>query len=319
MNELEKIRAMAMRHAGQTNLLIPRLLSYSLDHPTEVDPMIYDPAVSLVIQGTQRMFIGGKMFEYGPGQSMVVAAEIAALGQICEASQDKPFLAVGLFLDPALLSNLILEMAALPELPIGSGYGLSTASESLLLAWRRLFELLDRPAEIPVMAQSLEHELMFRLLMGPHGGLLRQIAGADSRLMYIRKAMAWIRGHYTERLNFKAVAAVAGMSVSVFYDRFKAVAGVSPLQYQKYIRLHEARRRMIAGQESAAEVGFAVGYESASQFSREYRRLFGAPPARDAERAKVGLTRVAPRQWVPPGRDIAGPMADDAPAPQDRT
>ncbi|MBB3138640.1 AraC-like DNA-binding protein [Rhizobium pisi] len=289
MTELDKIRDIAMRHAGSPSLKLPRLFAYTLDHTTEIDPLIYDPAASLVIQGTQRMFIGDKKFEHGPGQSMIVAAEIAALGQVCEASQDRPFVAVGLFLDPALLSDLVLEMAAMPELPIESGYGVSTASASLLGAWGRLLELLDRPTEIPVMAQLLEHELMFRLLMGTHGGLLRQIAGSDSRLMHIRKAMAWIRDHYTERLDFKAVAALAGMSVSVFYDRFKAVAAVSPLQYQKYIRLHEARRRMIANQAGAAEVGFAVGYESASQFSREYRRLFGAPPGQDTKRAKAGL------------------------------
>jgi AraC-like DNA-binding protein len=234
------------------------------------------------------------MFEYGPGQSMIVAAEIAALGQVCEASPDRPFVAIGLYLDPSMLSDLVLEVAAMPELPMESGYGVSTASASLLGAWGRLVELLDRPSEIPVMAQSLEHELMFRLLMGPHGGLLRQIAGADSRLMHIRKAMAWIRDHYAERLDFKAVAALAGMSVSVFYDRFKAVAAVSPLQYQKYIRLHEARRRMIANQAGAAEVAFAVGYESASQFSREYKRLFGAPPGQDTKRAKAGLGGINP-------------------------
>ncbi|CAN5681944.1 AraC family transcriptional regulator [soil metagenome] len=289
MSELDKIRAMAIRHAGRTNSQLPKLFVYTLDHTTEVDPLIYDPAASLVIQGTQRMFIGGTMFEYGPGQSMIVAAEIAALGQICEASQDQPFLAIGLFLDQVLLSDLVLEMAAIPEVPVGSGYGVSTASASLLGAWGRLLELLDRPTEIPVMAQPLEHELMFRLLMGPHGALLRQIAGTDSRLMHIRKAMAWIRDHYTERVDFKEVAALAGMSTSVFYDRFKAVAAVSPLQYQKYIRLHEARRRLIANQETAAETAFAVGYESASQFSREYKRLFGAPPGQDTERAKAGL------------------------------
>ncbi|MDX8327105.1 AraC family transcriptional regulator (plasmid) [Agrobacterium tumefaciens] len=294
MSELDKIRAIAMRHAGRPSLKLPRLFAYTLDHTTEVDPLIYDPAASLVIQGTQRMFIGDKMFEYGPGQSMIVAAEIAALGQVCEASPDRPFVAIGLYLDPPMLSDLVLEMAAMPELPMESGYGVSTASASLLGAWGRLVELLDRPSEIHVMAQSLEHELMFRLLMGPHGGLLRQIAGADSRLMHIRKAMAWIRDHYAERLDFKAVAALAGMSVSVFYDRFKAVAAVSPLQYQKYIRLHEARRRMIANQAGAAEVAFAVGYESASQFSREYKRLFGAPPGQDTKRAKAGLGGINP-------------------------
>ncbi len=305
MSELDRIRAIAMRHAGRPGLKLPRLFAYTLDHTTEVDPLIYDPAASLVIQGTQRMFIGDKMFEYGPGQSMIVAAEIAALGQVCEASPDRPFVAIGLYLDPPMLSDLVLEMAAMPELPIESGYGVSTASASLLGAWGRLVELLDRPTEIPVMAQSLEHELMFRLLMGPHGGLLRQIAGSDSRLMHIRKAMAWIRDHYTEHLDFKAVAALAGMSVSVFYDRFKAVAAVSPLQYQKYIRLHEARRRMIANQAGAAEVAFAVGYESASQFSREYRRLFGAPPGQDAKRAKAGLGDINPPRAPGARPDVA--------------
>jgi AraC-like DNA-binding protein len=305
MSELDKVRAIAMRHAGSANPKLPRLFAYTLDHTTEIDPLIYDPAASLVIQGTQRMFIGDKMLEYGPGQSMIVAAEIAALGQVCEASQDSPFVAVGLFLDPALLSDLVLEMAAIPELPMESGYGVSTASVSLVGAWGRLVELLDRPAEIPVIAQSLEHELMFRLLMGPHGGLLRQIAGADSRLIHIRKAMAWIRDHFTERLDFKAVAALAGMSVSVFYDRFKAVAAVSPLQYQKYIRLHEARRRMVANQTGAAEVAFAVGYESASQFSREYRRLFGAPPGQDTKRAKAGFGAINPPKTPGARPDVA--------------
>jgi len=287
MDELDEIRAIAMRHAGSRHSKLPRLFSYTLDHTTEVDPLIYEPAVSLVIQGTQRMYIGDQVLEYGPGQSMIVAAEIAALGQICEASEDQPFLAVGLFLDPPLLSGLLVEIAAIPELPIGSGYGVSAAGASLVGAWRRLLELLDRPAEIPVIAKHLEHELLFRLLMGPHGSLLRQIGGAGSRLSQIRQAMAWIRDHYTDRLDFKAVAGMVGMSVSVFYSRFKAVALVSPLQYQKYIRLHEARRRMIANQAGAAEVAFAIGYESASQFSREYKRLFGAPPGRDADEARA--------------------------------
>jgi AraC-like DNA-binding protein len=137
--------------------------------------------------------------------------------------------------------------------------------------------------EIAVLAPHLEHELMFRLLMSPHGASLRQIARADSRLSRLRRAMAWIRQHYAERLSVDDMAAVAGMSVSVFHRRFKALTEVSPLQYQKQIRLHEARRRLVTEHAEAATVGYAVGYESASQFSREYKRLFGAPPRRDAD------------------------------------
>lgn len=289
MDELDAIRALVTRYAGQQHQRLPRLFAYTLNHTTEVDPLIYDPAVSLVIQGTQRMFIGDQVFEFGPGQSLIVAAELAALGQICEASHEKPFLALGLFLDTALLSDILIEVAGIPDLPMGSGYGVSTAGTTLVSAWRRLFELHDHPAEIPVMAPLLERELMFRMLMGPHGSLLRQLAGAGSRLSHIRRAMALIRNNYTEHLDFKAIAGMVGMSVSVFYSRFKAVAAVSPLQYQKYIRLHEARRRMIANHVNAAEVAFAVGYESASQFSREYKRLFGAPPGRDTRSARESV------------------------------
>ena len=131
MHEIDVIRAIARRHAGPPDPQLPRLFAYSLDHTTAVDALVYDPAVSLVVQGTQRMFIGDQVFEFGPGQSMIVAAEIAALGQICEASQAQPFLALGLFLDTALLSDVLLEMAEVPEVPIGSGYGVSTAGTSL--------------------------------------------------------------------------------------------------------------------------------------------------------------------------------------------
>lgn len=132
------------------------------------------------------------------------------------------------------------------------------------------------------MALHLEHELMFRLMMGPHAEMLRQVAGIDSRLSHIRKAMSWIRKNYREQISIEEMAAVAGMSESVFHRRFKAVTAVSPLQYQKHIRLQEARSRMLARQADAATVSHEVGYRSISQFSREYKRLFGAPPKRDA-------------------------------------
>lgn len=132
------------------------------------------------------------------------------------------------------------------------------------------------------MARNLEHELMFRFLMGPQGAMLRQIASSDGRLAHIRRAMSWIREHYAEHLTVEEMAEVAAMSVSVFHRRFKGVTGQSPLQYQNQIRLHEARRRLVVDQIPAAIVGFSVGYESPSQFSREYRRLFGAPPRQHA-------------------------------------
>jgi AraC-like DNA-binding protein len=283
MTDLDTIRAIALRHAGTPHPAMPRLLIYRVDNPNDASGLIYQPLVCLVLQGRKRTFIGDGVLEYGPSECMVVAAELTAMGQVCEASTDEPYLALNLYLDPAVISTILLDMNGLAEPAIGSGFGVAKAGPALLDAWCRLAGLLDRPDEIPVLATHLEHELMFRLLMGPHGALLRQIAGADTRLSHIRRAMAFVREHYAEHLSIEAMAAVAGMSVSVFHRRFKAVTGVSPLQYQKHIRLHEARRRLVTEHAEAGTVGYGVGYESASQFSREYKRLFGAPPRRDAD------------------------------------
>lgn len=290
MSDLALIRATALRHTGPPPAAMPRLWVYALDHTTEVAALVYDPVVCLVLQGAKRTFIGDRVLEYGAGDCMIVAAEIAAMGQICEASPEAQFLSANLYLDPAVISSVLLDMAGRPEPAVQPGYGISKADPALLDTWRRMVELLDRPDEIPVMAHHLEHELMFRLLSGPQGTLLRQIARSDTRLSRIRQSMAWIRERYAEHLSIEAMAAVAGMSVSVFHRRFKLVTGVSPLQYHKQVRLHEARRRMVSNHVKAANVAYAVGYESASQFNREYKRLFGSPPRRDAEK----LQRVDP-------------------------
>jgi AraC-like DNA-binding protein len=282
MEKLDEIRSLAIRHAGIQHPGLSRLSVHSIAEPTETSPLVYDPMAFIVLQGAKRTIIGDKVFEYGPGQTMVVAAEITAMGQICEASADKPFLSLGLQLDPAVITNVVLYLSETPELQIQPGFGFSIANSELIGAWQRLLEVLDRPKEVAVMALHLEHELMFRMMMGPHAEMLRQIAGVDSRLSHIRKSMAWIREHYAEQLSVEDMAAVAGMSMSVFHRRFKAVTAVSPLQYQKHIRLQEARRRMVSRQTDAAAVSFEVGYKSTSQFSREYKRLFGAPPRRDA-------------------------------------
>jgi len=278
-----RYRAIALRHAGTHNPALARFYVYRTDEPTAPGAFLYDPLVCLVLQGKKRTFIGNELLEYGAGDCITVAAEVAAIGQVCEASADEPYLGLNLYLDPEVIASVLLDLEALPDAPTPAGYAVSRAGEPLLDAWRRYCELLDHPAEIPVMASHLEHELMFRLLTAPQAALLRQIAGTGSRLTAVRRAMSWIREHFAEHLSIEAMATVAGMSVSVFHRRFKAVSGLSPLQYQKQVRLHDARRRLMSEDAEAATVGYAVGYESASQFSREYKRLFGAPPRRDAE------------------------------------
>jgi len=283
MDKLDETRALALRHAGAKHPGMARLSIISASKPTELEALVYEPMAFIVLQGTKRTIIGDKVFEYGPGQTMVVAAEITAMGHIIEASSEKPFLAINLDLDPAVIMNVVIYLAQAPELQMQPGFAFSMANAELIGAWKRLLEMCERPREIPVMALHLEHELMFRLMLSPHAEMLRQIAGVDSRLSHIRKAMAWIREHYTEQLTVEDMAAVAGMSESVFHRRFKEVTALSPLQYQKHIRLQDARRRMVSKKADAGSVSFAVGYRSASQFSREYKRLFGEPPRRDAD------------------------------------
>jgi len=257
---------------------------FTLSAPTEVMPIVYEPTACLVLQGAKRTMIGDTTLSYGAGECLVVATEVPALGQISEASEAEPYLALNLRLKSTRLAALLLDMAEMPESATAAGFGVTRAGAALLDAWRRMVELLDRPDEIPVLAPRLEDELLFRLLIGPQGGLLRQIARADSGISRIRRVIAWIRDHLADDLTIETMAEVSGMSVTTFHRRFKATTGVSPLQYQKQLRLHEARRRLIAGDAATAAVAFSVGYESASQFSREYKRLFGLPPGRDARR-----------------------------------
>ena len=282
MDKLDEIRALAIRHAGVKHPGMSRLSIISITEPTQLKALVYDPMAFIVLQGTKRTIIGDQVFDYGPGQTMVVAAEIAVMSKIMVASPDRPFLAINLDLDPSVIMNVVLYLSETQELQMQPGFAFSMANAELIGAWQRLLAMCERPREIPVMALHLEHELMFRLMLSPHAEMLRQIAGVDSRLSHIRQAMAWIREHYTEQLSVEDMAAVAGMSESVFHRRFKAVTALSPLQYQKHIRLQDARRRLVSKEADAASVSFAVGYKSTSQFSREYKRLFGEPPRRDA-------------------------------------
>jgi len=260
-----------------------RLEIMRLDHPTALQPVIYEPAVCLVLQGAKRAVIGDKALAYGEGDYFIAAAEVAALGRISDATKDEPYLALTLLLDPQVIAGVLLDLPKGTEPAVSSGFFTSTADSKLLDAWLRLVSVLERPDEAAVLAPMIEREILFRLLQSPSGVLLRQIAGGDNRLSNIRKAMAWLREHYAEPVRVEQLAAIAAMSPSVFHKHFKDVTALSPIQYQKHIRLHEARRRLSQAPLDAAGVAFSIGYESASQFSREYKRLFGASPVQDAK------------------------------------
>ncbi|TRC91034.1 AraC family transcriptional regulator [Mesorhizobium sp. WSM4310] len=280
---LQELIAIAGRHAHgrRTRTAIPRVTIGRSEVPTAPLPELCQPTVLFVLQGAKTVLIGDRTLRYGAGSYFVYAVETPATSQLIEASSAFPYMAIAFALDVGLIASLLIDHKPAVD---GDNFVTNRVDDELLDAWRRMLRLLDRPAEIPVLAPMLEREIAFRLLQGPQGAKLRQLARADGRLSQIRRATAWIRSHYNEPIDVTELAALAHMSNASFHRHFKAATAMSPIQYQKQVRLLEARHLLIAEPGSAARVAFAVGYESTSQFSREYARHFGLPPARDAAR-----------------------------------
>lgn len=272
---------------GRCETPVPRLMLVSSQIRTLPVPSVYQPLFCLVAQGAKRVVVGERIVHYSAGSYVVVSLDLPVCGEICEASQATPYLALTLQLTPALIAEVLMELAAKAAAEADApALGVSRATPEIADTVLRLLRLLERPDDIPFLAPMIERELIYRLMQGEQGPVLRQIALADSRLSQIARAIDRIKHDFDRPLRIETLADVANMSVSSFHRHFKAVTAMSPLQYQKQIRLHEARRLLMAQSEEAGRVGFAVGYESPSQFSREYVRMFGMPPARDAARLR---------------------------------
>lgn len=289
MDTLAELRAIAARHARgiRTPTPIPRVMLHQGCEPTDPQPGLLEPMLCVVLQGAKEVMMGEELLRYGAGCYAIATVELAVSGRISEASHARPYLAATLSLDRNALAGLIPELP--PRLrapPAPPGFAVSPIEPEHADAWLRLLRLIDRPDEVSVMAPMLEREILYRLLQGPQAGMIRQISLADSRLSQVRRAIAWIRDHFAEPLRVDDLAGLAGMSPAAFHRHFKAATAMSPVQFQKSLRLQQARRLLLVDHD-AARAGFAVGYESASQFSREYARLFGAPPARDAQRLRA--------------------------------
>lgn len=285
---IDELRALVARHADRPGPDRFRLIVRQSTAPTPPMPGLYEPMLCFILQGAKRAIVGDHILEYRSGQFLVASVGLPVVGEVIEASVEEPYRAVALSLDPAAIAALLLDLPGVAEGGSGSGFGISAMPAELIDPLLRLTRLLDRPGDRAVLAPMLEREILYRVLQGPQGALLRQIARSDSRLSRVRCAIDWIRQHYVEPLQVDHLAGLAGMSASSFHRHFKAVTAMSPLAYQKQIRLQEARRRLMATSEGAARIAYAVGYESPSQFSREYARLFGLPPVRDATRLRNG-------------------------------
>jgi AraC-like DNA-binding protein len=288
VDELARLKESITRHAGEslTRTALPGVSVICSPATTEPLGDVAEPTLAVVAQGVKETALNGRTFTYGAGQFLIVSVELPVVGHITQASADEPFLAFVLALRPEMIAALLLETAATARPGAAdatpAGLAVSDASPALLDATGRLLALLDAPGDATALAAGVEREVLWRLVTGPQGATVRQIGLADSRLAHLARTIRWIRRHYNETLRVEQLAALATMSVSSFHRHFRAVTAMTPIQFQKQIRLHEARARLVAEPGDVAGVGFAVGYDSPSQFSREYRRMFGAPPSRDA-------------------------------------
>ena len=285
----ERLRALAPRD-GISATPVPRLTVIRFSRTGESMPSVYSPSVCIAAQGSKAVRLGTERFVYGPSRFIVAAVDLPVMAHVVDASPDAPYLCVALELDLKAVASVLLDGELLDgaERTPALGMYVGDATPALLDAVTRLVRLADTPEDIAGLAPLTEREIIYRLLRSGHGARLAQMVRGHGQAHRIARSIAWIRTHVSEPLRVDRLAREAGMSVSSFHAHFKQVTALSPLQYQKHLRLHEARRLLVDEAMDAATAGHLVGYESPSQFSREYRRVFGAPPATDAK----GLLRV---------------------------
>lgn len=284
----EEFRRLVAQHApgGISATAIPGVLVSRMDDGGSPDESTTGTVLAIVAQGTKRLSVGGSVHDYGVGQYLVASVDLPVSGQFTDATPRHPALGLGLELRPEVIAELMLSSAAdfhrvargessPPAITVGE------VSPRLLDAAVRMLRLLDHPRDIPVLAPMIEREILWLIMTGEQGATVRQLGLADSSLSRVRHVVRWMREHFTEPLRVDQLAELARMSPSAFHRAFHAVTSMSPIQYQKTIRLQEARLRLIAGPGDIGATAYAVGYESPSQFSREYRRAFGASPSED--------------------------------------
>ncbi|MFV3073348.1 AraC family transcriptional regulator N-terminal domain-containing protein [Niveispirillum fermenti] len=261
------------------------------DMPSEVGHSIYQPSFGLVARGVKELMVGETPFHYAAGESLLCTADVPVTSQVTEASPSAPYLAVHLDIDPMVVADLLRERAGdRPRSDDTVMAGKYRLDPELLDPLIRLISLLDRPRDIPVLAPLIRREITWRLLHTDHGPLLSQLAFANGHATRIGRTTAWIRANYAEALNISDLAAQANMSVASFHRHFKAVTSMSPVQFQKRVRLQEARR-VLSGSSTISAVAYDVGYQSISQFNRDYRRLFNLTPSDDAATLRATLGR----------------------------
>ncbi len=291
MSHLGRLRSEIARLAGTGAgpVCVGGITVLSSERVTEPLGSINEPVFALVAQGAKRVVLGEHVYDFRAGQCLTVTVELPVTSQITHATPEAPYQVIGLALEPAVIAQLLLEAGPPVRRPYhGPAIATCDADDDLLDAVVRLLRLLDRPADFPVLAPAVRREIHWRLLNGPQAALVGEIGLAQGRVTLVARAIEWIKTHYDEVMRIDDLADSVGVSVSSLNRHFRAVTAMSPLQYQKQLRLQNARIRLMAAGHDVAAIGHAVGYDSASQFSREYRRMFGVPPGQDAMRLQSG-------------------------------
>ncbi len=283
--ELAKLAAAIERQTatgGGHDTAVPALRLSRFSAPSELVALVYEPSLCVVAQGAKEVLLADETYRLDPAHFLLVSVDLPVAARVVEASPGQPYLAVRIALDTAVVGELLADGTSAPPhgLPV-RGLAVTLVEPPLLDAVSRLVALLDSPRDIEALSPLVLREITYRVLTGPQGSRLRQIAAAGAPAQRIARAIRWLKDHFADPLRIEWLAKHVRMSPSAFHLHFKSVTAMSPLQYQKRIRLQEARRLMLGEGLDAAEAAFRVGYESPSQFSREYRRMFGAPPRQD--------------------------------------
>ncbi|WP_275976822.1 AraC family transcriptional regulator [Polyangium aurulentum] len=293
MSDVAELAALIKRFAVEDGVhatAIERLSLIRISQPNAPLHVLHEPALCIIAQGGKRVMLAEEVYHYDASRYLVASVDLPITGQVVEASPEVPYLCFRLDLDPGEIAALILEAG--PPVPppqrATRGLFLSEATSSMLDAAARLVRLLDAPEDIPALAPLATREIAYRLLRSDEGWRLRQIATPDTQAQRIARAINWLKVHFAEPLRIEDLAREVHMSPSSLHHHFRAVTAMSPLQYQKRLRLQEARRLMLGDGMDASSASYRVGYESPSQFSREYSRMFGEPPARDLRRLRDG-------------------------------
>lgn len=282
---LAELRSLIARHGapgGEPLRALPGVRLVTAAAPTPLFSHICEPALALVAQGRKRMEVGSRAFECAAGQYLIVPVDLPVGVRAVTATRDEPFLSCSVRLKPEAIAALLLDTgSAHPQAPEAAAMTVSDLGQEIVEAAVRLLRLLERPADIPVLVAGRERELLWALVNSQQRAMLLQIGRADSHITQISRATRFIRARYAQAIRIATLAKIAGMSVTSFHRHFRAVTSLTPIQYQKQIRLQAARAQLLSGMHDVGSAGLAAGYDSASQFSREYRRMFGRSPGKD--------------------------------------